>query len=205
MVNFSYPGQPQQQGSSQQQSQGYPMGLPQMGPLTYDDLEKEDLIRYQLDLSKTKSDIAHWLNGDFPIEEKGKIVWQKNNKDKYKVLNDFGIREVLRIINMYLTKDVIMSNLPEEKINDICKTISLEINDLFFTKYDEIGMDTSSRQKNYSTIIITLSHIIYITLMRAKDGKERQGVSENKVVSQAEINYPNLQKTGFFSRRFGRK
>lgn len=186
-----------------------PQQMPPMFPgqpsIKFDDDERDDLTRFQVDLSKTKSDIAHWLNGDMPDEnDKGKITWKVNDKPEFRVLNEFGVREVMRIINMYLTKDVILSNLKEEVINQIAGTIGEEINDLFFTKYDEIGLDTDSKLKNYSSIVITLSHIIYITLMRAKDGKERQGITENRIVNQTEIsplNFPRQQSPGIFGRR----
>lgn len=191
---------PQEQ---QQAPQQMPMFAGQPGMMNFNDEQKDDLTRHQLDLSKTKSDIAHWLNGDFPREdEKGKMGWVANTNDEYKVLNDFGIREVMRIINIYLSKDVIMSNLKEDRINQICGQIGEELNDIFFTKYDEIGLDTDSKLKNYSSIIVTLTHIIYITLMRALDGKERISVTENRIVNQTEITQGNIpmQKQGGFLR-----
>ena len=180
----------------QEQPQQMPLQFPPGQPtIRFDNEERDDLTRFQVDLTKTKSDISHWLNGDMPKEdEKGKLKWDINIKDNYRVLNEFGVREVMRIVNMYLTKDVILSNLDEQKINMIAGQIGEEINDLFFTKYDEIGLDTDSRLKNYSSIVITLSHIIYITLMRAKDGKERQGITENRIVNQTEINPINYPR-----------
>lgn len=188
----------------QEQAPQMPPQMPGQPMFKFDDDERDDLTRFQVDLSKTKADISHWLNGDMPEEDdKGKVRWIKNTEDKYRVLNKFGVREVMRLVNMYLTKDVILSNLSEERINQISGTIGEEINDLFFTKYDEIGLDTDSRLKNYSSIVITITHIIYITLMRAKDGKERQGITENRIVQQTEIsplNFPRSQG-GLFNRR----
>lgn len=195
MALFNQPGQ-HQQGQPQQQM---PMFPPQP-MISFDEEEKDDLTRFQLDISKTKSDISHWLNGDTPEEDnKGKVKWEKNEKDEYRVLNEFGRREVMRIVNMYLTKDVILSNLREEKINQICQDIGEELNDLFFEKYDEIGLDSDSRLKNYSSIIVTVVHIIYITLMRAEGGKERKSVTENRIVNQTEINPMNYPRQGGFS------
>jgi hypothetical protein len=189
--------QPQQQPGQPPQPPRFPI---QTTTIDYDEEEKDDLTRYQLDLSKTKSDIAHWLNGDMPEEDaKGRVRWVKNEKQEYMVLNQFGIREVMRILNMYLTKDVILSNVKEEKINLICQDVGLELNDLFFTNYEEIGLDTDSKQKNYTTIILSITHLIYFVLMRSKDGKERQGVTENRNVNQNEIYYPNMQKGSNFS------
>lgn len=196
MPDFNYPGS-QNQSDSGHQNQGSFPKMPTTS-IEYDDEEKDDLIRFQLDLSTTKSDISHWLNGDIPNgEKKGKTIWKINKNKDYRNLNEFGIREVMRILNIYLTKDVIMSNLKEEKINEICEQIGYELNDLFFTKYDQIGLFDDNRKKNYSSIIIPLLHIIYITLMRAKDGKERQSVTENKVVNQAELSYPGMGRGGF--------
>lgn len=190
---FKQPGQDQGQMQPQQQM---PMFPPQP-MISFDEDEKDDLTRFQLDISKTKSDISHWLNGDTPEEDdKGKVKWAKNEKPEYRVLNEFGRREVMRIVNMYLTKDVILSNLKEEKINQICQDIGEEINDLFFTKYEEIGLDNDSRMKNYSSIVVTITHIIYITLMRAEGGKERKSVTENRIVNQTEINPMNYPKQG---------
>jgi hypothetical protein len=181
---------PQEQQQAPQQQMPFFTGQP---TLNFNEEQKDDLTRHQLDLSRTKSDIAHWLNGDFPKEDaNGKPGWDINLNDNYKVLNDFGIREVMRIVNIYLSKDVIMSNLKEERINQICMQIGEELNDIFFTKYDEIGLDTDSKLKNYSSIIVTLTHIIYITLMRAESGKERISVTENRIVNQTEITQGNI-------------
>jgi hypothetical protein len=194
---FKQPGQMQEQGQMPQQQM--PM-FPSQPMISFDEEQKDDLTRFQLDISKTKSDISHWLNGDTPEEDdKGKVKWVKNENPDYRVLNEFGRREIMRIVNMYLTKDVILSNLAEEKINQICQDIGEEINDLFFTKYEEIGLDNDSRMKNYSSIIVTIVHIIYITLMRAEGGKERKSVTENRIVNQTEINPMNYPRQGGFS------
>lgn len=190
---------------------GYPQGIPPQipgGSLRFDRDDKQDLIRYQLDISKTKADILHILNGDMEVTKENFTEWEINEKEAYKVLNDLGVREVMRVVNCYLTKDVIMSNLKEEKIAEICRVLGRELNDLFFTKSDEIGLDTDSKRKNYSIIIVNILHIIYITLMRAKDGQERKGVTENKVVNQSEVNYPGMQRGGLSLnpfRLFGRR
>lgn len=194
---FKQPGQMQEQGPMPQPQM--PM-FPSQPMISFDEDQKDDLTRFQLDISKTKSDISHWLNGDTPEEDdKGKVKWVKNENAEYRVLNEFGRREIMRIVNMYLTKDVILSNLSEEKINQICQDIGEEINDLFFTKYEEIGLDNDSRMKNYSSIIVTIVHIIYITLMRAEGGKERKSVTENRIVNQTEINPLNYPRQGGFS------
>lgn len=214
-LNLKYPEQeqkqvPHEQSSNQQDSgslpfPGFGAGYPSMN---FGTETKDDLIRFQLDISQTKADISHWLNGDTPeIDERTqKPKWTPNDDNELRVLNKFGIKEVMRIVNMYLTKDVILSNLKEERINQMCQDIGDEINDLFFTKYEEIGLDTDSKKKNYSSIVLTLCHIIYITLMRAKDGIERKGVTENRNVNQNEfLGYPGMQQSrpGFLS-RFGR-
>lgn len=213
-LNLKYQGQQQQQPNQNSQPQDNysttnPLyGLGGLSSLNFQDERQDDLTRFQLDLSQTKADISHWLNGDIPSEDPktGKVTWEKNTDENLKVLNNFGIREVMRIINMYLTKDVILSNLKEEMINKMCSRIGEEINDLFFTKYDEIGLESGKGMKNYSSIVVTLSDIIYVTLMRAKDGKERISVTENRNVNQNEIiGMPGTpQRSGLFG-RFGRR
>ena len=193
-MEFKYPGLQPNQGQQ-----------PPVGPaptLSFQDDQKDDLIRFQLDMSKTKSDIRHWLKGDEPIIVNGKDDWKENTKEEDQVLNDFGIREVMRILNMYLTKDVIMGSISEPMINRMTQDIAYELNGLFFSKHDEIGLDTPSKKKNYTTILVPIMHIIYITLGRAKDGEERKGITETRNIIESYVSQP---QSGFRIPFFGRK
>jgi hypothetical protein len=152
-----------------------------------------------LDFLKTKIILIRILEN-----EKG-VRWEVNTKDEYRVLNFHGTKEVMRILSMYLTKDVILGEVESKEINQVLETLGHELNDLFFTKYDEIGLDTPSKKKNYSMIITTLLHHLKFVLSRAKDGKERRSVTENRSVQQSEIVYPQgmQNKQNWASRIFG--
>lgn len=197
-MDFKFPSQQPGQPDPNQAQQ-----FPVAQTLSFRDDQKDDLIRFQLDLSKTKSDIRHWLRGDEPIVKDGKEDWSVNKNTKYQVLNDFGIREVMRIINMYLTKDVIMGSISEPMINRMTQDIAYELNGLFFSKHDEIGLDTPSKKKNYTTILVPIMHIIYITLGRAKDGEERKGITETRNIIESYVNTPQSGvKIPLLGRRF---
>ena len=59
-----------------QPQQQMPMQYPSQPNIQFNDDQRDDLTRFQVDLSQTKSDISHWLNGDMPKDdERGKIKW----------------------------------------------------------------------------------------------------------------------------------
>jgi hypothetical protein len=158
--------------------------------------EKEkNLIKLQIDMNESLDETSHWLNGDTPsMDKNGKKFWVTNTDEERRILNPVGISKVMRILNNYLSKDNILSNLTEEEIKKISSQIAFEINDLFFTSYDIMGLDTIDKKKNVPSIVIMICHRIYIVLMRAKDGLERESITQNAVVKQSDTSLGNYNQ-----------
>jgi hypothetical protein len=69
-----------------------------------------------------------------------------------------------------------MGDYEEENINHIMRDYSRKLANLIFMKYDELGMDTEDKRKEYASLVINIVNLVYGSYARAKDGNERDSL-----------------------------
>lgn len=156
---------------------------------------QDNLIKWQLELDSILERVEHMLRGDKPRFINGNLIFVPATDDKEKILNDFGVGEVMRILSMYLNRNTILSNYDEETINYKVFDFGHEIADLFFLKYEDMGLNTLEKRKLYPMIIRELVDTVHSAYLRALHGGERQSLHESRNVSQQETIIP--QGMGF--------
>jgi len=193
--------QAQQQSSNLQQSYARAMQQQQNDVRSYASQTlvsggaQDNLIKWQLELDSILERVEHMLRGDKPRFVNGNLIFLPATDDKEKILNDFGVAELMRILSMYLNRNTILSNYDEETINFKVFDFGNEVSDLFYLKYEDMGLNTLEKRKLYPIIIRELVDSVHSAYLRALHGGERQSLHEQRSVSQNETIIP--QGLGF--------
>ena len=146
----------------------------------------ENLIQWQLELDSILERVEHMLRGDKPTWLNGSIVWLPPKSDKEKVLNEFGVAEIMRVLSNYVNRNTILSNYREETINDKMYDLGMELADLFYLKYEIMGLDNLEKRKLYPILVRELVDICHSSYLRALHGGERESLREARQVNQTE-------------------
>jgi hypothetical protein len=104
---------------------------------------QDNLIKWQLELDNILERAEHILRGDKLIFEYGSLVWKANTDPKDNILNEYGVQEIMRIMSMYLNRNTILSDYEDEEINYKVLDFGRELNDLFFSKSESMGLITT--------------------------------------------------------------
>lgn len=179
----------QYQGAKQQNVDPRSMSQPSM--FSYN--PNDNMIKWQLELNEILERIEHVLRGDMVKVESGQQIWTKldeNHKDR--LLNDYGVQEVLRILSMYLNRNTILGNYTDEEVNDKVFDFGDRLNTLFYTKYEVIGLNTFEKRKNFEMLWGMLVDVVHSAYSRAIGGQERSSLREARQLQQMEqVNAPN--------------
>lgn len=146
----------------------------------------ENLIQWQLELDSILERIEHMLRGDRPTFRNGSIIWLPPTNEKEIILNIFGVAEVMRVLSNYVNRNTILSNYREETINEKMYDLGMELSDLFYLKYEDMGLDTLGKRKLYPIIVRELVDVCHSAYLRALHGGERESLREARQVTQNE-------------------
>jgi len=153
--------------------------------------QQDNLIKWQLELDSILERVEHMLRGDKPKFVNGNLIFLPSTDDKEKILNDFGVAEVMRILTMYLNRNTILSNYDEATINWKVFDFGNEVADLFYLKYENMGLNTLEKRKLYPIIIRELVDVVHSSYLRSLHGGERQSLHEQRSVNQNETIIPS--------------
>ena len=145
----------------------------------------DDIARWQLELNDILEKAEHTLRGDIVVFEKGQMIWKKNPNPELNTLNDFGVQLLLKLLSMYVNRNTILSDYTEDEVRYKVLDFGKRLNDLIFLKYEEIGMDTEEKRKEYASLVGAMVDIVHSTYARAKYGRERESYRKMISVSQA--------------------
>jgi len=126
------------------------------------------------------------LRGDKPTWENGSVIWKKPAKESDGILNDFGVAEIMRVLSNYVNRNTILSNYKEEVINEKMFDLGNELADLFFLKYEAMGLDDLEKRKLYPIIVRELVDVVHSSYLRALHGGERESLREARSVTQTD-------------------
>lgn len=168
-----------------------PKSMSQQSMFAYN--PNDNMIKWQLELNEILERIEHVLRGDVVKYEQGQTIWIKIDEEhKDRLLNDYGVQEVLRILSMYLNRNTILGNYTEEEVNDKVFDFGDRLNTLFYTKYEVIGMNTAIKRKNFEMLWGMLVDVVHSAYTRALHGQERASLREARQLQQMEqVNPPN--------------
>lgn len=147
---------------------------------------QDNLIKWQLELDNILERCEHILRGDKLIFENGSLIWRANENPKDNILNEYGVQEVVRILSMYLNRNTILSDYDDVEIREKVLDFGRELNDLFYMKYEEMGLIGLEKRKNYPMLIREMVDIVHSSYKRALHGGEKRSLREARQITQTE-------------------
>lgn len=149
-------------------------------------MNEDNLIKWQLELDSILERVEHILRGDKPTVRDGNLIFVPPANDEDKILNDYGVSEIMRVLTMYLNRNTILSNYDEETINWKVLDFGFELSDLIFLKYEEMGLNNLEKRKRYPMIVREIVDAVHSSLLRALNGGERASIRTAMQIHQSE-------------------
>lgn len=170
--------------------------------------DQEHIIKWQLEVESILERIEHMLKGDVITIENNSIIYKPAESEDDKIFNDRGVKELMRLLSMYINRNTILSNYSEDAINIKMLNLGMDLMDLIYTSYEDFGLDSGEKVKRILIIHREIVDSVHSAYLRALNGEERKGIQKNVSVNQGPDgyggmninNYPSPQRTrGFFN------
>jgi hypothetical protein len=167
--------------------------------------QERSMVLDQLDLSEELNRIEHLLRGHIiKRDAEGNEYWDETEDPSCPPpFNEHGVRSIMKFISFYLNKNKLLSNYDEETINHKMEDFSIELADMIFMKYREMGMDNPEKRKLYPIVVREIQDAIHDTYLRALGAKERDSLRKHWNITESmgnPIMPPRNNKIGFFGR-----
>ena len=147
---------------------------------------QDNLIKWQLELDNILERCEHILRGDKLKFNNGNLIWTENPNPDENILNDYGCQEVMRVLSMYLNRNTILSDYDDPEIREKVLDFGRELSDLFFMKYETMGLTTLEKRKNYPMLVREMVDIVHSSYKRALHGGEKRSLREARQITQTE-------------------
>lgn len=98
--------------------------------------KEQNLVEYQLDIKEELDRLHHLLSGHTLGLQNGNEVWLEPDDDRLKIFSDYGVKEIMKIVSLYVNRNTLLSNYDEETIKWKVKDFALELTDLIFSRYE---------------------------------------------------------------------
>lgn len=149
--------------------------------------ERLDLLKWQQDLGDELKQLKHDLRNEILNEETGQwerikvLVGYQDDKEMYGVLppliNEMGIRMIEIELRPLISRNLINTNLNEERILSILRNTANAIADNFADKYDYYGIEFA----NFDIVMRLVKNSMIPAPFRAlNDGERRHARTMNK-------------------------
>lgn len=144
----------------------------------------DDIVKWQLELNDILERAEHILRGDVVVFKKGHLIWDKNPNPEENCLNEFGVKLIMQVLANYINRNTILSDYEQDEINYKVYDLGRELNNLIFMKYEEMGMDTEDKRKEYPMLVRKMVDIVHSSYKRALKGGERRSLREMIQIQQ---------------------
>ena len=166
-----------------QMNQNFPR---QNAPVTFNNEDYDNLIKWQLDIKEELVRIEHLLRKHVPkADDKGNVFYTEPEECN-KLFNELGVNEIMNVLAWYLNKNIILSNFTEEDIKLRCRQFGDFLADFIFNNYQRFGLNTKEKIKHYPMVVMNIINTVEAAYNRALNGGERQSLREARQVTQTE-------------------
>jgi len=148
-------------------------------------MQEDNLAKWQLNLEEEKERIYHLLKGHRKVlDEKGNEIWVDPETTESVVLNSYGVDYIMGLLEAFVNRCIILSNFEEERINEICLDLGLQISEDIYNDYERMGLDNDNKRKQFNILVWKVIINIEAALKRAMNGGERSSFRKMVTVSQ---------------------
>jgi hypothetical protein len=145
----------------------------------------------------------HLLRGhEIGFDDRGNIMWKQTKDSAQKMLTEYGVQEILKILSMYLNRNTILSNYTNDVINEKVYDLGIDLIDLMYMKYeymfhfDKTKADGGKEElrvkiRLYPILVREIVDQIHSAFLRALGGQERESLRKSMYITQTNTNNPN--------------
>jgi len=153
----------------------------------------DNLVKWQLELNDILERAEHILKEDIVAVENGNVNWKPNPHPEKRIFSEYAVQEILRVLSMYINRNTILSDYEPTEINDKVFDFGKEVNDLVFMKYEDFGLTSLEKRKNYPMLIRQLIDIVHSAYKRALYGAEKDSLrTARSIMQQEQLSPPNI-------------
>lgn len=102
----------------------------------FDANRERDALEIQLNLDKEIDKIYHLLSGHVLRTVNGSRFWDEPDDDRMKILSEYGVKQIMNLISLYITPNTILSVYDEDTIKWKTKDFGIELNYLLYNRYE---------------------------------------------------------------------
>jgi hypothetical protein len=165
--------------------------------------QMDNLAMWQLELDNIIERMDHLLRGHaIGFDDHGNMSWKPTGDSAQKMLNEYGVQEILKILSMYLNRNTILSNYTNDVINEKVYDLGIDLIDLMYMKYEYMfHFDKNTPDKGaeelrikirlYPMLIREVTDQIHSSFLRALGGMERESLRKSMYITQTNTNNPN--------------
>lgn len=172
---------------------------PQFDPLfnspMYQKKADAEFTKWQLDVTEMLELMEHNFRGE--VYDQAEDKWEKRYPAE---MSEEGIAYVMKRLRFYMDRNFMLTNLKDEEVFMISRTVSMDIAMVFYQNYRRFGIDKSI----LTTLVNQISWAVFVTLKRAWGAEERKSLRENSQRQEIRSYAPDQEKKGLFSKVMGR-
>ena len=94
--------------------------------------------------------------------------------------NDYGAKAISGEVKKFVGKNSFLSDLCENDIMILCRNIGHIITNLIEDRHEDYGIDA----RDLESIVFGITELLFISLKRAEEGRERDAVSKNYSINE---------------------
>jgi hypothetical protein len=188
--------------SDEEQAMMPPMAIPPQAYMRQD----TEAVKFRLEVDELVTAIEHDLKGEHWVREQmtGKvkqdddtvvevplidkksgapILTEHWKKVGIAMCNDYGAKAITGEIRKFIGKNSFLSDLSEEDIMVLCRNIGHITTNLIEDRHDDYGIDA----KDMESIVFGITELLFISLKRAEEGRERDSISKIQTTNETHI------------------
>lgn len=158
----------------------------------------DNLVKWQLDIKETLVRLERLLRGHVPkTDGKGNLVYVESKDNQ--IFNEKGINEIMKLLSIFVSKEIILSDYTDKQINMIMKHFANRLVDDIYMNAEPYGLVDMEKMTHLPMTVWSIISIVDATYRRSKDGGERLSLKTARVVNQSEplgkmFQFPQPQK-----------
>jgi hypothetical protein len=111
----------------------------QMQMSGFSSIRDANIVEFQLDLNAELDRLHHLLSGHYiGFDNNKNEVWIEPDDDRLKIFSDYGVKQIMKILHIYINKNKILSSYDLPTIINRVKCFGIELADLIYLEYEKI-------------------------------------------------------------------